>query len=223
MSEKETKKRPTKLEKFFKFLHFLEKIFLRVIYPYKRYGNLKKYNDGAIIFVGNHYSFIDVLFPCLATDRPIHFLAKQSLWDKGGIMKKFVTKVECIPVKRDGSDVQAIKDSIRVLKNGGVINIFPEGTRNKSYSEFLPFHSGAAALSIKTETPIIPFVLVNKPRLFRRTHVIYGDPVEFRALYGKKVTKEQIAQCDKILSEAMWNMRQAFLSTHNIKFKGKLS
>lgn len=219
MSKNKTKKKPTKLEKFFKTLHFLEKHIYRVVYPYEKHGNLTKYEDIPLICIGNHYSYTDVIFPCLVTDRPIRFIAKHELSDNGGFMKWFVKKAGCIMVKRDGSDVQAIKDSMRVLKDGGVINIFPEGTRNHSYDELLPFHSGAAALSIKTQTPIIPIVKVTKVRLFKKTHVIYGDPIEFRKYYGKKVTKEQLEECDNILREAMTNMRLAFLDKYPIKIK----
>ncbi|MDE6691349.1 MAG: 1-acyl-sn-glycerol-3-phosphate acyltransferase [Clostridia bacterium] len=217
--EKKTKQKPTKLEKTFKKLHFFEKYIYRVFCPYERHGNLSKYEDTPIICIGNHYSYMDVVFPCLVTDRPIHFIAKQELYDDGGFMKWFVKKCECILVKRDGSDVQAIKDSMRILKAGGVINIFPEGTRNHSYAELLPFHGDAAALSIKTQTPIIPIVKVTKIKLFKKTHVIFGDPIEFRQYYGKKVTKEQIEECDNVLREAMTNMRLAFLDKHPIKFK----
>ncbi|MDE6373669.1 MAG: 1-acyl-sn-glycerol-3-phosphate acyltransferase, partial [Clostridia bacterium] len=192
MSKKEKKRKSTKLEKIFKALHFWERHIFKVVCPYTRHGNLKKYDSGSLIIVGNHYSYMDVVYSCLVTDRPIHFIAKQELWDNGGLMAKFVKSVECIPAKRDGTDVQTVKDSMRVLKAGGVINIFPEGTRNRSYKEFLPFHGGAAALSIKTQSPIIPVVKVTKTKLFKRTHVIYGDPIEFRQYYGKKITRQEL-------------------------------
>ena len=205
------KKKKSGLEKFFKFLRSVARGIYRVFFPYTLHGNLTKYNDGSLITVGNHYSYMDVVFPVLITDKPIHYIAKQDLWTEGGLMKKFVVKCECIPVKRDGSDVQAIKESMRILKSGGVINIFPEGTRNRSYEEFLPFKSGAAALSIKTQSPIVPIDKVTKIKMFKRTHVLIGDPIEFRQYYGKHVTKEQLEECDEKLREAMWNMRLAFL------------
>lgn len=217
-SEKKKKQKRTPLEKFFGFLHFWERHLFRVVFPYKRYGNLTKYNEGPLIVIGNHYSVLDVVYPCLLTDRPIHFMAKQELW-KGGMMKKFVIKCECIPVKRDGSDVQAIKDAMRYLKNDGVVNIFPEGTRNRSYADLLPFHGGAAALSIKMKAPIVPIVQVKKLKAFHKSHIIYGDPIEFRQFYDKKVTKEDIEACDKQLRDAIINMRLAFIEKHNIKFK----
>ncbi len=215
---KKSKQKKTGLEKFFNFLHFFEKILYRVVYPYRKHGNLEKYNEGPLIFIGNHYHVLDVIYPCLKTDRPIHFMAKQELW-KGGLMKKFVIKCECIPVKRDGSDVQAIKEAMRYLKNDGVINIFPEGTRNHSYADLLPFHSGAAALSIKMKVPIIPIAQIKKMRPFHRSDIIFGDPIEFRQYYDKRITKEDIEACDKQLRDAIINMRLAFIEKHNIKFK----
>lgn len=212
------KEKPTKLQKFFNLLHFWEKHLFRVVFPYKRHGNLTKYENGAMIIIGNHYSVLDVVYPCLLTDRPIHFMAKQELW-KGGPMKWFANKCECIPVKRDGSDVQAIKTAMRYLKNGDVVNIFPEGTRNRSYAELLPFHAGAAALSIKMQAPIIPIVQIKKLKAFHKSHIIYGDPIEFRQFYNKKVTKEDIEACDNRLREAIINMRLAFIEKYNIKFK----
>lgn len=218
MGKEEKKQKPSKIEKIFNLFHRAIRVF-KHIYPYKLHGNLKKYNEGGLIIVGNHYSYLDVLFPCLVTDRPIHFVAKQELWDNGGFMHKFVKACGCIPVKRDGSDVQAVKDCIRILRSGGVINIFPEGTRNKSYKSLLPFHSGAATLSIKTQTPIIPIVKITRLKPFKKTHVVIGDPIEFRQYYGKKVTKEQLEECDEILRQAMENMRLALIEKYKIKFK----
>ena len=212
------KEKLTKLQKFFKTLHFGERHLFRVIFPYKRHGNLTKYENGPLIIIGNHYSVLDVVYPCLLTDRPIHFMAKQELW-KGGPMKWFAEKCECIPVKRDGSDVQAIKSAMRYLKNGDVVNIYPEGTRNLSYADLLPFHAGAAELSIKMQTPIVPIVQIKKLKAFHKSHIIYGDPIEFRQFYNKKVTKEDIEACDKQLRDAIINMRLAFIEKHGIKFK----
>lgn len=212
------KSKKSRMEKFFILIHLFEKYIFRLIFPYKKHGNLTKYNKGPLILVGNHYSLMDMAYACQVTDRPIHFVAKDSLW-KGGIVKWFVDMVECIPVKRDGTDVQAIKACMKILKSGGVINIYPEGTRNHSYRDLLPFRSGAAALSIKTQTPIIPVVQIKKMKLFRKRDIIYGDPIEFREFYGKKTTRADIENCDNRLREAIINMRQAFIDKYKIKFK----
>lgn len=211
------KKKKTRLEKVFKIFHWLDRHVLSLIFPYEVHGNLTKYNEGPLIIIGNHYHYFDVLLSLKVTDRPIRYLAKRELRDDGGLMQKLTDLVDCIYVNRDGNDVQAIKDCMRVLRADGVLNIYPEGTRNRSYDSFLPFKSGAAALSIKAQAPIVPVVKVTKMKVFKKTYAIIGDPIEFRQYYGKKVTKEQIEECDNILREAMWNMRLAFLDKHPIK------
>jgi 1-acyl-sn-glycerol-3-phosphate acyltransferase len=208
-----------RLTKLFKKLRVFEKLVYRVIFPYKLHGAVKKYNDGPLVVVGNHYSIFDVVYPCVLTDKPIHFMAKSELWEKKGLFTWLVNKCSCIPVKRDGTDVQAVKTSLRILKNGGIVNIFPEGTRNKSYDDFLPFKSGATALAIKTHTPILPVVQIERVKAFHRIDVVVGEPIEFSKYYGKKLTAEQLEECDNELREILKNMRQAFIDKYNIKLK----
>jgi 1-acyl-sn-glycerol-3-phosphate acyltransferase len=145
-------------------------------------------------------------------------MAKSELWN-GKLSRWFATKCECIPVKRDGTDVQAVKTAMRYLKNGEVINIFPEGTRNRSYADLLPFKGGAAALAIKTRTPILPVVQIEKVKPFHRIDVVYGQPIELSKYYGKKLSGEQLDQIDNELRDIIKNMRQAFIDKNNIKLK----
>ena len=192
-----TKKKLTKLEKKFRSLHRVHHL-LRPIFPYKKHGHTQPYNDRAYIIVGNHRSYIDVLPVALATDRPVHFIAKKALWEKG-VFKKFVVKCECIPVNRDGGDVRAMMTAIKYLRNGENIGIFPEGTRNKTDEIFLPLKSGAAALAIRTKTPIIIVIALKKFRPFRRHHVIFSEPFELTEYYDKKLTDEDVAAADEQL------------------------
>lgn len=218
MIDAKEKIRIEKHEKLFKFLRFCEKIILRPLFPYKKHGYTQPYNKGALLIIGNHYSIWDVVQTAMATDRAIHFMAKSELWSSK-IGAKLMDIAQCIPVNRDGSDVQAVKTSLRYLKNGEIINIFPEGTRNTSYDSFLPFKGGAAALAIKTRTPIMPVVHVGKVSLFCKVDVIYGEPIELTKYYGKKLTGEELEKIDNWLSEVMFNMRQSFIDKYHPELK----
>lgn len=219
MAKKE-KVKLTKIEKRFNRMRKLEPIFFRPFLPYKKHGHTEPFTDRAYIFVGNHRSIFDVVFSAVATNKPIHYLAKKELWDKG-IFKGFVRKCECIPVSRDGSDVKAVMLSMKYLKGGECISIFPEGKRNKTDEIFLPFKGGATAISIKTKTPIIPFVHYKKLRLFRRTYVMYGEPLEFTEYYGKRLTEEDIQKCDEILRNTMLEMYLKLEETYSKNKKNK--
>lgn len=196
------KKKLTKFEKWFRFMHRVKRCIYLPLFPYKKHMPETEYEDRPYIIVGNHLSLFDVVFAASATNKPVHFMAKKELFEKG-LMKKFVTKCQCIPVNRDGNDVKAIMLAMKYLKNGESVVIFPEGTRNKTEEVFLPFRSGAAALSIKTKTPIIPVVQIKKIRFLRKSHAIYGDPIEFTEYYDKKITDDDIKKCDEELRSKM--------------------
>ena len=123
MAKKE-KQKLSPVSKWFRTLRRAERVLYRPLFPYKKYGHTEPYTDRAYIFVGNHLSLFDVAFPAVSTNRPVHFLAKKSLFEKG-LMKKFVTKSECIPVNRDGTDVKAVMQAMKYLKMGECVVIFP--------------------------------------------------------------------------------------------------
>ncbi|MBO5328155.1 MAG: 1-acyl-sn-glycerol-3-phosphate acyltransferase [Clostridia bacterium] len=206
----EEKKKPTKYEKWFKFLRGVERFILRPLFPYKKHGNLQKYNSNYIV-VCNHYRIWDVLYPVCVTDQPVHYMGKSNLW-KNKLFGKFLDKCQAICVNRDGNDAKALMQSMRYLKNKEVVALFPEGTRNKTDEPFLPFKSGATLMSIRTKSPIIPIIQVKKAKIFRKADIIIGEPIEFSEYYDKKPTEEQILECDEKLMNKMLEIRTNFLA-----------
>ena len=215
VKQKKPKKKLTKLEKWFRFMRRVHKALYWFLLPYKKYGHIERFNDRSYIIVGNHRSVLDVIPAALATDKPVHYMAKKELFEKG-IAKWFTKKCECIPVNRDGNDVRAIMQAMKYLKEGSVVCIFPEGTRNKTEDLFLPFKSGATALSIKTKTPIIPMLQLKKIKLFRKSHIYYGEPLEFKEYYDKKLTQEDIDRADEILLN---KLEEAYHELENLTAK----
>lgn len=213
---KKNKQQTNKFDKWFKSMRRFARIVYKPMFPYKKHGHIEPYNDRAYIFVGNHLSLFDVVPLAMATDRPVHFMAKSSLFEKG-LMKKFVLKCQCIPVNRDGNDIKAVMQAMKYLKNNESIVIFPEGSRNRTEETFLPFKSGAAALSIKTKTPIIPVIQVRKIKFLRRSQVFYGEPIEFAEYYDRRLTDEDIKACDNILYEKMLGIYKEFDNTLKTK------
>ena len=197
-SEKKERRKRNKFERWFRFLHGFQRFASWGLIPVKNYGCTEKFNDRSYIIVGNHRSNLDVVLAIIPTDRPVHFMAKKELFKKG-LGKWFTKKCECIPVNRDGTDVRAIMQAMKYLKEGSIVCIFPEGTRNKTDEIFLPFKSGAAALAIKTKTPVIPFVQLKKIKLFRKSKIYIGEPFELTEFYGRKLTQSDIDKADEIL------------------------
>lgn len=180
--------------------------FYFLVKPFRFYGN-RKVKDGAYVYVCNHYTLLDPVYTAATTWEGIHYVGKRSL-ENTPVIRWLVRKAKAITVSRDGKDVRGLLDCFKCLKNGEKVAIFPEGTRNKSGEGMLPFKHGAAAMAIKTKTPVVPVVIYKKPRYFRVAHILVGDPFEFTEYYDKKLTEEDFNLADEKLRGVMLDMRE---------------
>ncbi len=188
------------------FLHIVAMPIFRLIKPFRRYGN-KKIADGPCVYVCNHYGMFDPAYPISTTWEGIHFVVKKSAYEApviGGLLRA----LKAIPANRDGNDVRVLLDSFKCLKNGEKLCIFPEGKRNKTGDALQPFQHGASAIAIKAKVPIVPIMLFKKPRCFRMTRVLIGEPFEFSEYYGKKLGEADYAEADERLRSIMLDLRE---------------
>ena len=190
-------------------LNFLRVIvipFYFLVKPFRFYGN-RKAPDGACVYVGNHYTLFDIVYIACTTWEGIHFLSKRENID-APVLGTLCKAVKTISVNRDGNDVRALLDCFKCLKNGEKISVYPEGTRNKTDAEMLPFKHGAAIMAIKAKVPVIPVMLYSKPRFFRCAHILIGEPVDLSEFYDKKLTDEEVSKADEKLRETLLNLRR---------------
>ena len=192
------------------FLNFMRCLIIPPFFlakPFRYFGE-KKVPEGACIFISNHYAMLDPVYVAALTWDGIHFIAKKELF-KNPFMNFFVTRAKVIGVNRDGNDARGLLDCFKCLKNGEKICIFPEGTRNKTEEEMLPFHSGASVMAIKCKVPIVPVVIYDKPKFFRCTHVIVGEPIDLSKYYNQKPSDEELIAIDESLRQHMLAMKKA--------------
>lgn len=127
--------------------------------------------DGAFVIVGNHKHNFDPVLISFATDRVINYLAKSELF-KTKITKYLFEAIHCIRIDREKSDITAIKNCLKVLKSGGILGIFPEGTRIKEKTENTQIKSGAVMIASKGKVNILPVAISGDYRLFSKIKVI---------------------------------------------------
>ena len=141
-------------------INILIKIVFRPTYIGKEYIPKK----GKIVLAGNHTNNLDCLLLISSTKRTIHFLAKDELTK--GIKKILFNNMGIIPVNRRIHDKNALAKAIDTLNKDKVIGIFPEGTINKTKDIIMPFKIGAVKMANDTNTPIIPFIITGKYKIF---------------------------------------------------------
>ena len=174
----------------YKFLKPIYSILLKISFRPTVLGKENIPKEGAIIFAGNHKHAVDPTVVMMATERIVHYMAKEELFK--GIHGKVFEKIGLIKIHRNKSNPKAIMEAEKLLKSGGTIGIFPEGTRNKTDKELLKFRHGAVSIAKKTNTKIVPFGIRGEYKSFRKNVILeFGKPID--------VNKMEIEEANKYL------------------------
>lgn len=164
-------------KKLYKFLKAVIKPILKILYRPNVLGNENIPKEGALIFAGNHKHAFDPVVVMTNTDRIVHYMAKESVFK--GLHGKLLEAIGIIKVYRTRSNPAAVIEAEKILKQGGTVGIFPEGTRNRTQEELLKFRHGTVAIAKKANSPIIPFAIRGEYKIFRKGLTIeFGKPVD---------------------------------------------
>lgn len=110
---------------------------------------------GPVILASNHVGVADGPLLAVFSPRPVHALTKSEMFDLRG-MGRFLLASGQIPLDRFNTDPAAVKTCLRVLRDGDVVGIFPEGARGAG--DFERFHRGAAYLALVSGAPVVPVI-----------------------------------------------------------------
>lgn len=182
-------------------VRFFVSIYCKIVYRIKIVGVENIPKEGAIIFCGNHRSYLDpVMIICYAT-RDMRFMAKEEL-KKNPIIAILAVLFDAIYLKRDSKDITPVKEAMKTLKSGGCIGIFPEGTRNGFEKNDGKIKGGTAHLALKTGAKVVPIGIVGKLKPFTKNTIIFGKPLDFSEyVIGKKVEKDTEEKVSDIIKE----------------------
>jgi 1-acyl-sn-glycerol-3-phosphate acyltransferase len=128
---------------------------------------------GAGIVVSNHIAAVDPGVLMAVLPRPIALMSK--IENARGVLKLFMPLVGAFTVRRGAADRRALRVAERVLEQGQLLCMFPEGTRSIS-GVLGSAHGGAALLALKSAAPIIPVAITGTPRIFLRRFPWFGLP-----------------------------------------------
>jgi len=180
------------------FKHILIGPWLRVLFRPWTEGMEVLPQKGGAILASNHLSFSDSFFLPLMTRRRITFLAKAEYFTgkgiKGLLSKAFFAGVGQVPIDRSSGRASeaAINTGVRVLIGGGLLGIYPEGTRTAD-GRLYRGRVGVARMALEAPAPVIPVAMMAtyetqppgriRPRLLR-VGIRFGQPLDFRRYEG---------------------------------------
>ncbi|MEK3787770.1 MULTISPECIES: lysophospholipid acyltransferase family protein [Paenibacillus] len=132
--------------------------------------------QGGVLLCSNHISNLDPPTVGILLKRKVHFMAKAELFEVP-VLGPLIDKLGAFPVKRGGVSKESIKLAIQILRDGNVVGIFPEGSRNSSGI----VKKGAASFALRSGAAAVPVAIVGEYKLFRKLKVIYGQPVDLES------------------------------------------
>ena len=187
-------------------LLFLIRPFYYLFFRIKFHGKENIPQDGRpFIICANHISAHDIVFLALMTKKNhINFVAKEEIV-KNPIIRFFALSIGVIPIKRGKADLAALRKSVDVLKNGGILGIFPQGTRYRGEKcEVSQFKSGVGMISYRGKADILPVYINakgNRVKFFRRIDVYCGAPVKYEELGFASGKYHEFDNASEIIAE----------------------
>jgi 1-acyl-sn-glycerol-3-phosphate acyltransferase len=190
---------------------------LKIVFrPWSR-GRKNMPKRGPVILASNHLSFADHFFGPLPLPRKVVFLAKAEYFTgrgiKGLVSRAFFSGVGQIPIDRGGGEAseRALRSGLRVLAEGKVLGIYPEGTRSPD-GRLYKGRTGVARLALESRAPVVPCAMINTfeflpsgsfhPQWRLRPGVVFGPPMDFSRYYGQESDRAVLrAVTDEIIQE----------------------
>ena len=162
-------------------------------------GHEKVPKDQAVLYIGNHRSFFDILLTYVLCPDLTGYVAKKEM-EPIPLLSIWMRYLHCLFLDRKNikEGMKTILTAIEKVKSGISICIFPEGTRNKGTDELelLPFHEGSFKIATKSGCPIIPMAISNSAEIFEN-HFPKIKPCKVVVEYGKPIYPEQLPKEDK--------------------------
>jgi 1-acyl-sn-glycerol-3-phosphate acyltransferase len=177
--------------------------FVKALYRLQARG-LEHLPEGGFVLAANHTSSFDPwplgipLFP----DRQLRFMAKSELFNP--VLAPILRGVGAFKVRRGEGDVQAIKTAAELAREGEIVVMFPEGTRQTKglrKKHTARAHTGAARIALNAGVPLVPAAISGTDRLRRlqRLRVAYGPPVDLSGLDGMELKEASTIAPDRLM------------------------
>ena len=148
--------------------------------------------EGGVLLCANHIHNFDPIIVGIMAPRPVHYMAKEEIFSVP-VLGNIVRKCNAFPVKRGFSDREALRMGLKILKDGHVFGLFPEGTRSKN-GELGKGLAGAGFFALRSSASVVPCAIIGPYQSFRKLKVVYGEPIDLEEMRKEKASAEQVTE-----------------------------
>jgi len=200
-------KNPHKQTKFISVIVAILSVVIKLLFRVKVDGleNLPK--SGGYVTCCNHISFVDPVFWLVATKKRIRYMAKAEIF-KNKLFTWFLGEAGAFAVDRGGNATGSVETAIEIVNEGGILGIFPEGTRSKDGKPGRA-KAGTAFIANATGATVVPMAIVVKDKVkpFCKVKLIVGKPINHEEIHFEGRDKQGLKSATtKIMQEitALW-------------------
>jgi 1-acyl-sn-glycerol-3-phosphate acyltransferase len=166
---------------------------------------------GPVLLMANHTCSADPAFLSAACPRVIGFLLAEEYYTWVPILRLLFQRMGCVPVRRNGRDVDTVRRALACLSKGQLLGIFPEGgLSNAGRGRPRRGRAGVAYLALRSGAPVVPALILGGPQtddIFTawlspfpsRVRVIFGKPVDLSAYLGRQINRKLIEEVMTVL------------------------
>jgi len=194
-----------------KSLKVVTRILTTVLFDLKTYGRGNVPSRGGALLVANHQSYLDPMLIAVQLRRPVCFLARSSLFTNR-YFGWLIRTLHAFPVRQGEGDVGAVKEAIHRLREGHVLNIYPEGSRSET-GQIGPMEKGVALVIRRAGVPVVPVAIDGSFQAWPRDRILFR-PHPIRVLYGPAMdlsrcsAEEILSRIDAALRGLLSQLRQ---------------
>lgn len=174
---------------------------------------------GPVVVAANHIGIVDGPLLAIFAPRPVHALTKIEMFE--GRLGAFLRLTGQIPIDRFRADPRAVRVSLHVLREGGAVGVFPEGTRGSG--ELTTFQRGAAYLAMVTGATVVPMTFIGTrepgghmdslPRKKARIDIVVGHPAPVDAVPWPRIRTLMTAVSDDLHQQMLAGLKEALAET----------
>lgn len=173
---------------WYRFIQCLVAVILSAFFGLRATGRRNVPKSGPALLVSNHLSYLDVFLLGILLPRPLNYVARSTLFVP--VLGALIRSVGGFPIQRDGLGASGMKETLRRLRNGGIVILFPEGTRSLD-GDLGEIKAGIALLAARAKVAVVPAAVAGTFESWPRRRPL-PSPHPLRVHFGPAIAAEEI-------------------------------
>ncbi len=201
---------------WYRFLRVVCRLLAVIVFRYRGRGRPFVPTEGGALMLSNHQSHLDPVLVGLACERRLNYVARTTLF-RISPLAWLIDSLDAIPIDREGTGLGGLKETLKRLKRGEIVLLFPEGTRTPD-GEVHELKPGFCALAKRAGVPLVPVALDGAFQAWPRTSLL-PRPTAVHIQFGPPISAAEIATLDdqQLLAEVDRRIRRCHQSARALR------